>query len=394
MNPYEVMGLERSASDEDVRRAYKRLALKHHPDKNPGDAAAGEVFNRISAAYAILSDPARREAYDRFGVTGDDSAQQQQQQQQHHHPFANLADILAGLNLGGMGGIFESFGGVGGGGGQPFVFHVHRQGGGPAAAAAATAGPTRVAIKVSLADVRDGCRKAVEFDVHDMCGACGGTGAADKSDIVACNTCGGRGNVTAALFPPLATEIPCPACGGQGQRIRRACGACHGTRVLNARRIVKIDIAPGVPDRHSFTVAKLGNYCPTARRNADALVVVEHELPGWCTAVDPITGNVHVRLDVDFRDLLCGVSTHVQLYREPTLIEAPGYVNPAAHFVVRGQGLPPHDGGDDPAKKNNRQYGDIIVSWRVTYPSDVPQVNKYEDVLRKILKRPQQQQEQ
>ncbi len=230
---YEIFGLTKDASAEDIKRAYRRLAMKHHPDRNPGDAAAEAEFKLCAEAYEVLGDPEKRALYDRYGHAGLRS--------NPHHDFRSMhvEDIFSMFN--------DIFGGGGGSGG----------GGRPRGVARGYDLETEV--ELELKDVLEGCDRDVEFTRQDVCTACSGSGAKPGSSPVKCPTCQGRGQVQqSGLGGMFRMVTTCPNCMGAGTVVVEKCATCRGTcRVRTAKRL-RVKVPAGIADGQVIRVAGEG----------------------------------------------------------------------------------------------------------------------------------------
>ena len=233
---YEVLGVARTASADEIKSAYRKLAMKYHPDRNPGDESAKVKFQEASEAYEVLSNPEKRQRYDQFGHQGVNFGPGGFDfgRDFSHFQDVDLSDILNSVFGGAMGGGGFGFGGMFGGG--------RRQ--------ADPDGPQRGAdmsmeLEVDFEEALFGSERTIELTLHDECGECHGTGAAKGAHRVKCSTCGGRGAVVRGngFFQVRQT---CPKCGGEGSVIERPCPACQGTGQTRARRKVSLKIPRGV----------------------------------------------------------------------------------------------------------------------------------------------------
>jgi len=229
---YEILGLERGASDEEIKKAYRKQAVKFHPDKNPGDKQAEENFKELGHAYEILSDPQKRAAYDQYGHAAFDPRQR-----------------ARGGGFGGGGGfhdpfdIFrEVFGGAGGGGGSIFE---NLFGGGQDPSAPQRGDDLRYDLEITLEEAALGCEKEISVTKLDTCSDCKGSGAEAGSKLRTCGTCGGRGQVLTArgIFSIAQT---CPHCKGAGRILEKPCRTCHGDGKRQHTSKIKLRIPPGV----------------------------------------------------------------------------------------------------------------------------------------------------
>jgi DnaJ-class molecular chaperone len=397
---YKTLEIGREATDEEVRKAYKKLALRCHPDKNPDDPKAQDTFKEISRAYAILSDSQKRRAYDDFGVIDD---QPSMSSSQHHQtgngggpfpfpfPFAGgFEDILASMFMGGSasgGGATFVFGGGGPGG----FAHVH----GGRRADKVGCEPVAQVVHLSLEDVRKGCTKRVEVDVKERCHACTGTGAIDAAcDLVACGSCQGKGSVVTSMFPPFVSEVVCPACDGRGSAVKpgRTCPECKGAASIMKHKVFDVRLPPGIANDHVVQLHGKGHFVPgtySGNRPAtagDVAMRFRHEVPPG-VRVDYATGDVHISVDIDVRDTLCGVARTVSVCGETVSIKLEGYVNPTVPHRIAGMGIPYAVASSSPTSTTAiTKCGDLCIEWQVIFPANIPNVTKYNDVLRRIFK--------
>jgi len=237
---YEVLGVERTASADDIKRAYRRMAMKYHPDKNPGDKEAEAKFKECAEAYEVLSDAEKKKRYDQFGHDGLSGSGV------HDFSRMNVDDIFG---MFGFEDLFSSFfGGAGGG----------RSGG----RGSRRSGPSRgfdleTTVNLTLKEVLRGCEKTIEFTRQDTCPDCSGTGSAKGAKPSVCTVCGGRGQVAkgGGFFQMVTT---CPQCGGTGEMITNPCKTCRGTGREPKKRVVNIKIPAGVHEGQGIRVANEG----------------------------------------------------------------------------------------------------------------------------------------
>ena len=269
---YEVLGIQKSASDDDIKQAYRKAALKWHPDRwvSGTDAekkTAEEKFKEASEAYSVLSDPQKRAKYDQFGFAGVDGAAGPDFSQ----GFGNLNDILENLFGGGFsfgGGGFD-FGGFGFGGG------AQRQGARPMRGR-----DIRTRVKLTLEEIQNGCDKEVTIERNRPCPDCGGRGTKNESDIRTCPTCKGRGQVgqtVNSFFGRTVTYSTCPQCNGEGKIVSNPCRRCNGTGLERKKETIRVHIPAGVENGMQITVRGEGHAAPRGGVNGDLLIVVEEQ---------------------------------------------------------------------------------------------------------------------
>jgi molecular chaperone DnaJ len=334
---YELLGVPRDASSEDIKRAYRRKAREHHPDAG-GDE---EAFKQVTHAYQVLSDPDRRLRYDRFGDDGTPSSRGAGQD-----PFG-----FGGAGFGGIGDVIDAFFGSAFGG---------------AAGGTTRSQPGRdvlVGVELTLEEVVTGAHREVEVEVATACDQCGGNGSATGSPAGHCNTCAGAGQVQRVVrtaFGQLATASPCPTCGGTGRTVVDPCTGCGGEGRRVQRRTLGVDVPPGVDHGDRLRVTGAGEAGRQGASAGDLFVeirLVDHEL-----------------FERDGRDLVAEVSVPVTqaalggTLTVPTVdgseveVEVPAGTQPGTVLTVRRAGLPAQGGG---------RRGDLRLLVRVEVPTDL-----------------------
>ena len=268
---YEVLGVSKSASLDEIKAAYRKLAMKWHPDRwvSGTDAekkTAEENFKEAAEAYDVLSNPDKKAKYDQFGFAGVDG----QAGPDISHGFGNLNDILNDLFGGGFGGFgsfggFSGFGGFGDGGQSQRVYRGR---------------DIRTRVKLTLEEISAGCEKEITLERNRPCPDCGGKGAQNASDIKTCPQCNGTGQVqrvTNSIFGRSITYSPCPRCGGEGKIIENPCRRCNGTGLERKRETIKVKIPAGVEDGMQITVRGEGHAAQHNGVNGDLLLLIEQQ---------------------------------------------------------------------------------------------------------------------
>ena len=264
---YEVLGVQKGATAEEIKKAYRKLAVKYHPDKNPGNKEAEEKFKEAAEAYSVLSDADKKARYDQFGHAGVEGAGPD-----FSGGFGNLNDILNDLFGGGFGGFSGfggGFGGFGGGfGGGQRQQRVHR------------GRDIRVRVKLTLEEIARGVEKEISIEKSVPCPDCGGRGAKSSSDIKTCPACNGTGQVQRVVNSFLGQTVAystCQQCGGEGKIISNPCRTCNGSGLVRQRETIKVKIPAGVEAGMQLTIQGEGHAAKNNGINGDLLVVIEEQ---------------------------------------------------------------------------------------------------------------------
>jgi molecular chaperone DnaJ len=327
---YEVLGVARDASAEDVKRAYRKLALEHHPDRNPGDAAAEQRFKEAAEAYAVLGDPAKRERYDRYGHAGTGN----------QPGFQNVEEIFGAFGDLFGGGLFEQL--FGGGRGRS------RRG-----------ASLRVDLELTLEEVALGARKSIEIMRPERCDNCSGSGARPGTTPTRCATCGGHGQVVRSQGF-LQIRQTCPTCRGEGTQIADPCPKCRGRGLVPRKAPIHITTPPGIDEGHVERIAGQGEPGEQGGPPGD-LVVVIHVRPH--DMFQRHGDDLLVQAKVRFRQAVLGDTIELPtLVGETVSLKIPAGTQPFDRLTVRGHGMPRPDGYG---------RGNLIVQVQVEVPSRV-----------------------
>lgn len=341
---YELLGVSRGVSADELKKAYRKMAVKYHPDKNPGDDEAEAHFKKVSEAYEVLKDPEKRAAYDRYGHAafqgagagaGDGAGG-------FHDPFDIFREVFSGGSGGGAGGIFEEFFGGGGGGG---------------------AGPQRGAdlrydLEITLAEAATGIEREISFRRPVTCDRCQGEGAEPGSRKVRCSTCGGRGQVTTArgFFSVRQT---CPTCSGMGVQIENPCNKCRGEGRVAETSTVKIRIPAGVDNGSKLRSAGNGEAGLMGAPAGDLYVVIhvkEHEV------FERHGNDLFSEIPIKFTLATLGGTIEVRTLTGKGTLKIPAGTQSGTTFRLRGKGMPNLRGGG---------YGDQLVRVHVEVPTSL-----------------------
>ena len=263
---YEVLGVAKGASADEIKKAYRKLAVKYHPDKNPGDKEAEEKFKEAAEAYSILSDPEKKARYDQFGHAGVEGSGPD-----FSGGFGDLNDVLNDLFGGAFGGGFGSFGGFGG-------FNSARSG--QRQQKVYRGRDIRVRVKLTLEEIAKGAEKEITIEKSVPCPECGGRGARSSADVKTCPACHGTGQVqrvTNTFLGQTVTYSTCQQCGGEGKIISNPCRSCGGSGLVRKRETIKVKIPAGVEAGMQLTLQGQGHAAKNNGINGDLLVVIEEQ---------------------------------------------------------------------------------------------------------------------
>ena len=340
---YEVLGVEKTASADDIKKAYRKKAIQYHPDRNPGDKEAEEKFKEAAEAYEVLSNPQKRQRYDQFGHAGVDGAAGggAQWSGSMQDIFEHFGDIFGGGFGGGFGDFFG--GGRGGGRGQ----RVNR------------GGDLRVKVRLTLNDILNGVEKKIKVKKYVACDHCHGSGAEGGSGTETCATCHGSGYVTRiqqTILGRMQTQSVCPTCGGEGKTIKNKCPHCNGEGVVHGEEEIMFKIPAGVSDGMQLNVSGKGNAARHGGINGDLLVVIEEEPhPELIRDENDLIYN----LLLDVPTAILGGSVEVPTLEGAVKVKiAPG-TQPGKKLRLKSKGLP---------SVNGYGRGDLYVNIGVYIP--------------------------
>ncbi len=260
---YEVLGVSKTASADEIKKAYRKKAIQYHPDKNPGDKEAEEKFKEAAEAYDVLSDPQKRQRYDQFGHAGVGGAAGggfSGQGMSMEDIFSNFGDLF--------GGHFGSFFGEGFGGGSGRTYRQTRKG-----------TDLRARLKLSLKEIATGVEKKIKVKRYVACSHCNGTGA-DGNEYATCDRCKGTGRITRvqnSIFGAMQTQSTCPDCGGEGKIIKKKCSFCNGEGIVMSEEVISVKIPAGVADGMQLSMRGKGNAARHGGVDGDLYIVIEEE---------------------------------------------------------------------------------------------------------------------
>jgi len=352
---YEVLGVTKSASTEEIKKAYRKVAMQYHPDRNPGDKAAEEKFKEAASAYEVLSDADKKAKYDRFG----------------HAAFSPGAGG-GGFSGGGMdmNDIFSQFGDVFG---EDVFGSFFGGGGGSRSRASRSRGQRgsnlRIKLKMNFEEIANGAHKQVKVKKHVLCTTCGGNGAKDKNSVQTCGTCNGSGQVkrvTNTFLGQMQTVNTCPTCNGEGNTVTAKCTPCKGEGRVYGEETISIDIPGGVQDGMQLSMSGKGNAGERGGSPGDLIIMIEEEAH---ESLHRDGLNVAYDLYITIPDAIFGTSVEVPTIDGRAKIKIPPGTQGGKIFRLKGKGFPEVQGYGK---------GDQLINVNVWTPQQVSAEEKAE----------------
>ena len=341
-----MLEVPKTATAEEIKKAYRKQAIKYHPDKNPGDKAAEEKFKEAAEAYEVLSDPQKRQRYDQYGHAGMGGASGfSGGGMSMDDIFAHFGDIFGG-------GSFGSFFGGGFGGSRR---------GGPQTRVNKGSN-LRVKVKLTLAEIANGVTKKIKVNKYVACDKCGGTGAFDSNSYSNCSTCHGSGvvtRITNTILGQMQQSSVCPNCGGDGRIITRRCTNCGGEGIVQKEDIVTLNIPAGVADGMQLSVSGKGNAARHGGINGDLLVVIqEEEHPELIRDGNDLIYSLFLSMP----DAILGTTAEIPTVDGRVKIKIDPGTQSGKILRLRGKGIP---------EINGYGRGDLLVNIQVWTPQSV-----------------------
>jgi len=347
---YEILGVSKSASGDEIKKAYRKVAMQYHPDRNPGDKPAEEKFKEAAEAYEVLSDGDKRAQYDRFGHAGVRGASGSQHGPNMEDIFSQFGDVFGED-------IFGSFFGGGQRGGSR----------GGQRARGTRGSNLRIKLKLTYEEIAKGVTKNIKVKKYVGCNTCGGTGARDKGSVQNCGTCGGSGQVrkvTSTFLGQMQTVTTCPTCNGEGSTITAKCGACRGEGRVYSEETVTIDIPAGVQEGMQLNVSGKGNAGERGGSAGDLVILIEEE-PHKDLQREGL--NVAYELYISFPDAAFGTQVEVPTIDGRAKIKIPAGTQSGKVFRLKGKGFP---------AVNSYEKGDQLVQVNVWTPNNLSSEEK------------------
>ncbi len=348
---YEILGVSKGASADEIKKAYRKVAMQYHPDRNPGDKAAEEKFKEAAEAYEVLSDADKKAQYDRYGHAG-------------------VSGNGRGFSGGGMNmeDIFSQFGDIFGddlfgsffGGGQ-------RRGGGGQRSRGIRGSNLRVKLKLNYEEIAKGVTKNIKVKKHVACSTCGGSGAKDKGSVQTCSTCGGSGQVRRVqntFLGQMQTVTTCPACNGEGTTVTAKCVSCRGEGRVYGEETVSIDIPAGVQEGMQLNISGRGNAGERGGPSGDLIVLIEEEAH---KDLHREGLNVAYDLHLSFTDAVFGTQIEVPTIDGRAKIKIPAGTQSGKIFRLKGKGFP---------AVNSYEKGDQLIYVSIWTPQNLTNEEK------------------
>lgn len=339
---YEILGVGKNATAEEIKKAYRKKAIQYHPDKNPGNKEAEEMFKEAAEAYEVLSDPDKRSRYDRYGHSG-----------------------VGGSAGGGFGGgmsmddIFSHFGDIFGGFGGFSGFG----GSGRSSRRVNKGSNLRVKVSLTLAEIAKGVEKKIKVKKYVSCTHCNGTGAAGGTAYSTCSTCRGTGQVTRitnTILGQMHQTTSCPTCHGEGTVITQSCTHCNGEGLVRQEEIVTIQIPAGVENGMQLSVSGKGNAARRGGINGDLIILIQEE-PHPELIRDGSDLIYNLLLSVP--DAILGSTVEIPTVEGKVKVKIDSGTQPGKILRLKGKGLP---------EINSYGQGDLLVKINVFIPKDLP----------------------
>ncbi len=344
---YEVLGIQKGASEDEIKKAYKKLARKYHPDMNPGDKEAEEKFKEVNEANEVLSDPEKKARYDQFGFAGVDP---------NYGAGAGGGAYGGGFDFGDLGDIFGSFFGGGFGGGQRRNPNAPQRG-----------ESIRASVSVSFTEAAFGCEKSVTLERSEQCPTCKGNGCAPGTTPEICPDCHGTGTVQTRRQTPMgvfASNGPCRKCGGTGRLIHQPCPNCRGTGAVRKRKTIKVNIPAGIDHGQTISLRGQGNAGKNGGPAGDLLITVmvqPHEL-FHRDGVD-----VFCEAPITFAQAVLGAELEIPTIDGKVKYSIPEGTQTGTVFRLKGKGIP---------VLNGRGRGDQYVTVTIETPRNLNKEQK------------------
>lgn len=340
---YEILGVAKSAGDDEIKKAYRKLAIKYHPDKNPDDKQAEEKFKEAAEAYEVLSNPEKRQRYNQFGHAGVGSAANNGGGG-YGGGGMNMEDIFSQFG--------DIFGGAFGGGGGGF------SGGGRRVNRGSN---LRIKVKLNLNEIAQGAEKKLKVTKHVACGTCKGSGA-KSGNYDTCKICNGTGvqtRVQQTILGAMKTQTTCGSCSGEGKIIKDKCNTCHGDGIVRGEEVISVNIPAGVAEGMQLSMSGKGNAAPRGGVNGDLLILIEEEEH---PELKREGNNLIYHLFISFPDAALGTQVEIPTIDGKVKIKIDPGTQGGKMLRLKGKGIP---------EINGYGKGDLLVDVNIYTPANL-----------------------
>jgi len=352
---YDIVGVDKNASDTEIKKSYRKIAMKYHPDKNPGDTEAEQNFKEAAEAYSILSDNQKRSQYDQFGHAGVGMGDAPGSGGNGFHGNMSMEDIFSSFGDifgGGSGGGFDPFGGAFGGGQRRGVKKAR---------------DLKVALKLDYADIVKGTDKTIKIKRHETCDTCKGRGAQVGTMPTACRQCSGSGQIrqmSQSFFGQSVTVRECPVCQGSGEMIENPCKPCGGNGIQRKTVEIKVKVPAGVAEGNYMTLNGQGNKGPKGYHSGDLIIIFEEKdhLVFTRNGEDVITEAL-----IQFHQAALGITLEVPTLEGKANLKVPSGIQSGQILRMRGKGFP---------RVRGSARGDQLVRIQVHTPKSLSRQQK------------------
>ncbi len=348
---YEVLGVTKTATVEEIKKSYRKVAMQHHPDRNPGDKSAEEKFKEVAEAYEVLSDADKKSQYDRFG----------------HNAFAGGRGRSYGGGGMNMDDIFSQFGDIFGEEGFGSFFGGSGRRSSSSRGTGTRGSNLRVKMKLNYEEIAKGASKTIKVKKYVRCSTCTGSGAKDKKSVQTCGTCGGSGQVRRVqntFLGQMQTVTTCPTCNGEGTSITNKCTSCRGEGRVYGEETVSMDIPAGVSEGMQLSITGKGNMGERGGAPGDLLVVIEEETHPQLQREGL---NVAYDLHISFPDAVFGTQIDVPTIDGRAKIKIPAGTQSGKIFRLKGKGFP---------QVHGYEKGDQLIHVNIWTPQQVSESEK------------------
>ena len=347
---YEIIGVDNNASHNDIKKSYRKIAMKYHPDKNPGDQEAEKKFKEAAEAYAVLSDDRKRQQYDQFGHAGvgigdAPGAGGFQGGMSMEDIFSSFGDIF--------GGDFDPFGGIFGGSGRSR--HIKK------------ARDLKVNLKLDYSDIVIGTEKTIKIKRNETCDTCSGNGAQQGTLPKSCLQCNGSGQIkqmTQSFFGQSVTVRECPVCNATGEVIENPCRSCGGNGIQRKSIAIKVKVPPGVADGNYMTLNQQGNKGPKGYQPGDLIIFFEENTHTFFTRNGD---DVFTEVKIQFDQAALGISLEVPTLEGKAKLKVPAGIQSGQILRMKGKGFP---------RVRGSSRGDQLVRVQIETPKSLSSKQK------------------